>query len=420
MDRRNFNALLSGAVSTALIGSAARAAPPAGRTALYASAGPRLTHYAVDVAGASLTPRATLTLPSGVQYAWPHPSRPFLYVAVSDAGPGGRPPPGSSHWLCALRIGADGALSPHGEARPLPSRPINNSVDGAGDYALTCYNDPPGLTVHPILADGTLGPPVQQAAGLDLGVYPHQIRSLPANRSAAVVTRGNPPSATQPGSQGALKLFGFSRGQLSPLADIALGHGAGNSYGPRHLDFHPARPWAYVAVETQNQLHMHGLRGEGLEPTPAHVLPTTAAPPPAGRNQVAGAIHVHPRGHAVYVANRASGSVDFGGRRVFAGGENTIAVFALDPATGEPRPIQHIDVQGIHARTFSIDPSGRLLIAAHAQAMPVREGDQVRTVPAGLSLFRIADDGRLSFVRKYDVELGADQQLWAGLVPLRG
>ena len=417
MDRRSFTALVTGAVSTSLLGAAARAAAPSGRVALYASAGPRLTHYEVDVEGASLTRRATVSLPSGLQYAWPHPSRPFLYASTSDAGPGGVRPPGSSHWLCALRIGADGALSLHGEPRPLPSRPINNSLDGAGAYALTCYNDPPNVTVHPILADGTLAPAVEQAR-LELGVYPHQIRATPSNRSVVVVARGNPPAGERPGDQGALRLFGFSGGRLSPLASIALGGGAGHSYGPRHLDFHPTRPWAYVAVETQNQLHMHRLQGDGLEPRPAWVLPTTATPPPAGRNQVAGAIHVHPRGHVLYVANRASGSADFGGRRVFAGGENTIAVFALDPATGEPRLIQHVDVEGIHARTFSVDPSGRLLVAAHASAMAVREGDQVRTVPAGLSLFRIADDGRLSFVRKYEVELGADQQLWAGFVPL--
>ena len=49
--------------------------------------------------GASLTRRATVSLPSGLQYAWPHPSRPFLYASTSDAGPGGVRPPGASHWL---------------------------------------------------------------------------------------------------------------------------------------------------------------------------------------------------------------------------------------------------------------------------------------------------------------------------------
>ena len=49
--------------------------------------------------------------------------------------------------------------------------------------------------------------------------------------------------------------------------------------------------------------------------------------------------------------------------KVFAGGENSLAVFALDPASGEPTLIQHVDTRGIHCRTFHIDPSGRMLVA---------------------------------------------------------
>ena len=57
---------------------------------------------------------------------------------------------------------------------------------------------------------------------------------------------------------------------------------------------------------------------------------------------------------------------------VFVGGENTLAVFALDPANGEPRPIQHIDTRGIHCRNFHIDPSGRLLVASHIMGLSVQ------------------------------------------------
>ena len=37
--------------------------------------------------------------------------------------------------------------------------------------------------------------------------------------------------------------------------------------------------------------------------------------------------------------------------------------------------------------------------------LPVRDGGRTRTVPASLALFRIADDGKLDFVRKYDVDV---------------
>ena len=51
------------------------------RTVLYASAGSRLIHFEVDADNAVLHERATLQLPADVQYAWPHASRRYLYVA---------------------------------------------------------------------------------------------------------------------------------------------------------------------------------------------------------------------------------------------------------------------------------------------------------------------------------------------------
>lgn len=38
--------------------------------------------------------------------------------------------------------------------------------------------------------------------------------------------------------------------------------------------------------------------------------------------------------------------------------------------------------------------------------------------PAGLTVFSVGDDGKLSFVRKYDVEVGSDWMFWCGMVAL--
>ncbi len=58
------------------------------KTVYYASVGPALTLYDVDVDNAALTARGTVMLPANIQYAWPHPSRRFLYVVSSSGGPG--------------------------------------------------------------------------------------------------------------------------------------------------------------------------------------------------------------------------------------------------------------------------------------------------------------------------------------------
>src|SRR5690606_18819218 len=122
--------------------------------------------------------------------------------------------------------------------------------------------------------------------------------------------------------------------------------------------------------------------------------------------QLAGTIHVHPNGRFVYVANRADHAVDHARQKVFGGGENSIAVFAIDPATGEPRLVQHADTRSYHVRTFAFDPTGRLMVAASIKAMKVRDGDGVKTVPAAMTVFRCGEDGRLEYVRTYDVESG--------------
>jgi 6-phosphogluconolactonase len=124
-------------------------------------------------------------------------------------------------------------------------------------------------------------------------------------------------------------------------------------------------------------------------------------------------VHVHPNGRTVYVANRASSTAETAGRQVFRGGENSLAVYAIDQATGEPRLVQHADTHGIHPRTFHIDRSGRMLAVAHIMGLPLADGTEM---PARLTTFRIADDGKLTFVKAYDIETGGRFMWWMGMV----
>jgi len=283
---------------------------------------------------------------------------------------------------------------------------------------LNAYNNPSSISVHRINQDGTLGVQVPQPSALDTGIFAHQVLATPSNRAVILVTRGNDAGGGKPEDPGALKIYTFADGRLAPAASIAVGGKGGSGYGPRHLDFHPAKPWMYVSVERQNQLHMHRMQGDIPVTEPDYVKDTLVGPRAEGLRQLAGAIHVHPNGRYVYISNRADGTTDFNGTAVFRGGENSIAVYALDQHSGEPTLIQHADPRSYHVRTFTIDPSGRLLVAANIVDMRVRDGNHLRRVPAGLSVFRIGADGKLEFVRKYDVELGGKFQWWSGFVSL--
>jgi 6-phosphogluconolactonase (cycloisomerase 2 family) len=270
------------------------------------------------------------------------------------------------------------------------------------------------MSVHPLGKDGAIGDEVKQTTPIDGGIYAHQVRMLPSNKALVLVTRGNNATPTKPEDPGALKVKALKNGQLSDIASIAPG--AGYGFGPRHLDLHPSKPWMYVSIERQNQLQMYRLRGDGMDPAPAFVLTTLSEPGNLRPEQMVGPIHVHPNGRFVYLGNRASGMVEAQGRKVAAGGENSVAVFSIDPATGEPRMVQTIDTRGYHPRTFSIDPGGKMLVVANLMAMPVRDGDAVRTQPATLSAYRIGDDGKLTFARSYDIETNGMTQWWSGFI----
>ena len=381
-------------------------------TVYYASLGDELTLLDLDVESATLARRTSVTLPANIQYAWPHPSRRYLHVVSSNGGPGVA---GDRHYANALSIDpSTGSLSLLGAAASLPSRPIHTSVDAKGEYLLTAYNDPSNITVHRLNSDGSIGAAVAQPGNLDTGIYAHQVLTTPSNRAVLLVTRGNDVRPGKREDPGAIKTFTFDNGVLSNLASIAPGNGLG--FGPRHLDFHPTKPWVFVSIERQNKLYVYGLNsGTGLDREPMFVKETLSDPNTTAR-QGAGTIHVHPNGQFVYLANRASAVMDFRGEKVFAGGENSVAVFSIDQATGEPRLIQNIDGRGIQLRTFGIDPSGRILIAASIMPLPVREGNEIATLTAGLTVFRMGRDGRLELARKYDVDTGERQQFWTGMV----
>jgi 6-phosphogluconolactonase len=380
------------------------------KTAYYASVGARLKLFDVDVDGAQLHEGEAVTLPANIQYAWPHPSRRYLYVVSSNGGPG---IPGDKHFAHAFAIDpATGHLRPHGEPAALPSRPIHASLDRNGGYLLTAYNDPSGLTVHRIGSDGTIGAPIAQPQDLDTGIYAHQILATPSNRCVILVTRGNDATAAKPEDPGAIKTFAFEHGKLRNLASIAPGDGLG--FGPRHLDFHPTKPWAFVSIERQNKLYVYGLNeATGLSREPIFIKETLSNPKTPA-SQGAGAIHVHANGKFVYLTNRTFPARE-GGREASSGGEDNLAVYAIDQNSREPKLLQHIDGQGVQLRTFGIDGSGRLLVAASIMPMLSSEG---ATVPAGMTVFRIATDGTLAFARKYDVEVGDAQQFWSGMIAL--
>jgi 6-phosphogluconolactonase (cycloisomerase 2 family) len=232
-----------------------------------------------------------------------------------------------------------------------------------------------------------------------------------------LVTRGNGPTATKAEDPGAVKVFGYKDGVLTNRASIAPG--GGYNFQPRHLEFHPTLPFVFITLERQNKLQVYRkIDGPTLSPTPLFTKETLVDPKRLA-DQATSAIHAHPNGRFLYLGNRGSRTINFEGKRVLGDAENSIAVYSIHQETAEPTLIQNADTHGVHPRTFTIDPSGRILVVANMQQVLVRNGKEVRPMPATLSVFRIESDGKLEFVRKYDQDTSGGRNLfWTGMVAL--
>ena len=174
MNRRAFTTLLAGTIAAPGL-SRFQDQRSRRKTVYYSSVGGELTLHSMNIDDATLVKQDIVRVPVDIQYAWPHPSRQYLYIVSSNGGPGIA---GNEHYAHAFRIDPEtGELTLHGRPQNLPSRPIHTSVDLKGEYLFIAYNDPSSLTVHRLNGNGTIGEIVNQPDPLDTGKYAHQIRA---------------------------------------------------------------------------------------------------------------------------------------------------------------------------------------------------------------------------------------------------
>jgi 6-phosphogluconolactonase len=335
---------------------------------------------------------------------------------------------------------ATGVVSPNGRA-------INVSLSKDNKYLLAVHNVTKSYTVFNLGTDGTVGSVVPQAGGTDtnVGAFVHQIRVDPTGQYVTICDRGTDPTSTPgadggvvavPEGRGHLRTFGFANGVLTPIQTIEYPAG----YGPRHLDFHPTKPWVYVSVGRGNQIITYSFANGMLTEVDKKTSLATAADAtrlaPYTQDSVNGqqacAIMVHPSGKWLWMTNTNrqvvpytpdAGAGDAGGdagdaaapapAQVYIGtGENNIALFSIDQTTGVPTLVNVTDSHGFVPRTFALDPAGRYLIAANQKQVNTLVGAVVTPVFPNLSVFSVAADGKLTFVKSSDLTTG--DIFWVG------
>jgi len=226
--------------------------------------------------------------------------------------------------------------------------PCYISLDQTGKYVLVANYTGGSAAVFPVSKDGRL---VESSAFIQLvgssvnhehqaGPHAHWIETTADNRFAVVADLGV--------DQLHVYRFDAMRGTLgeNDPAFAALDPGA----GPRHVAFHPGGKAAYVVNELNSTVTSFSYDAHRAELTRLHTVSTLPANF-SGKNSTA-EIHVHPNGKFLYVSNR---------------GDDSITVFALDPANGTLATVDRVSTQGKTPRNFEIDPTGtRLLVANQA------------------------------------------------------
>ena len=379
----------------------------------YAAIGDQLIHFNANIDTAKLKQNASVRFGLNIQYVWRHPNLSIIYLALSNGGPGNK---GTKHQLCACNLNTkDGTIEDIINSVPLPYRPLHLSIDRQKKHALVAYNDPCFISVHQLEINGAISSRIKQDINLDEGIFGHQIMATPDGKEAIFICRGFDPLNGQPERPGALKFFDYEDGKLSFKHSIAPDHGIG--FGARHLDFHQNKNWVYLAVERQSEIHFLRINEDATNKIIEQKISTLAHDVQPGVRQAASAIHIHPNGNFVYVSNRAYLAKKYSPEQIIPNGEDNIAVFKINRETGTVNLIDSVDTNGSLPRTFSIDSSGRLLIAANSE--PARKKNklgQVVDLPVSLSLFKIDGDGKLEQTENLAFPNDGQLLFWAGFL----
>ena len=363
------------------------------RAQVYASEGKSLHAFALDPESGALTRVGSLELPELVQYGALEATGRFLYLSLSDRQ--------ERHLVMAVALDpATGVPRLHGA--PLTAeagRVIHLSVDAAGAFLLLAHPQAQRLTAIALEPDGRLGGWLTTSE--ETGFFAHQAALDPESRGLVACALGADATDQAPERPGELRAFRCERGRLTATGRVTLEPGL----GARHLVYGGGR--AYVVLERGNRLAVYDYSDGRLAATPRFVVTTLRDPARLRPAQRAGAIHFHPNGRYLYVSNRANATVPaVAGEAtvpIFAGGENAIALFSVDPETGEPHLTAHADTLGIEPRTFTIDAGGRFLVVANHSTLDKLDADgRTRAIPRSHVVYRIAEDGRLELLHKYD------------------
>lgn len=221
--------------------------------------------------------------------------------------------------------------------------PVHLAFDPTGRYLVISNHIGASLAVVPVNMDGSLAP-LSQLVTLEGPIGPHRVEQKqakphfnpfdPSGKFVVVPDKG----------LDRVFSFHFEDGRLTPTA--APFSIAREASGPRHLAFHPRGELAYVINELDSTVTAYRFSAATGKLDPFQVVSTL--PDTFTGNSRASEIQIDANGSFLYASNR---------------GYDSVAVFAIDAASGRLRFVQAQPTVGKTPRFFALSPNGRFMFA---------------------------------------------------------
>jgi 6-phosphogluconolactonase len=273
------------------------------------------------------------------------PQQRFLY-AVHEVGKFGDENAG---YVSAFAIDpATGRLMLLNKVSTITGGPCHVSVDVSGRVVLVANYGGGSIQSYPVEPDGRLGAAASFIKQSGSSVNParqkephaHWIGVDPANRFALLCDLGLDQVLVFKLDPALAKLTANE----PPFARVAPGA------GPRHLTFRPDGKFAYVINELDCTISAFAWNSARGELSPVQTISTLPDGVAVQRGISTAEVFAHPSGRFLYGSNR---------------GHDSIAVFAIEDASGELALVDHVPSGGRTPRSFNLEPTGRFLLSAN-------------------------------------------------------
>lgn len=170
------------------------------------------------------------------------------------------------------------------------------------------------------------------------GPHPHSVNVDPSGQYVAVPDLGIDQVVVY-------RIDGAGR-TMVPASSAALPGGA----GPRHMAFHPVRPFAYVVNELDSTVTVFAVDRPSSSLDMRPLQHVTTLPEGYADETTCADIHLTPDGSYLYASNR---------------GHDSLAIFRVREQDGLLEPAGYCPTGGRTPRNFAISPDGRFIVAAN-------------------------------------------------------